>query len=381
MMLHLGRCEELLATLEDDSVDALVTDPPYGLGKPPKIEDVLRAWLDDTDHEAGGGGFMGREWDAFIPQPRLWREVFRVLKPGAHGIVFAGQRTVDLMGVALRMAGFEVRELGGWVYWSGFPKSLNLGLHVDGWQGFGTATKPAIEPYLLIRKPLSESSIARQVLATGTGALNIDGCRYPWGDAAWPGPQDATPEPNTEYVPNMANAVYGRGMGGGAWVESGSRFPANLYYCPKASRRERERGCDGLPAKSGAEAVGQKEGSAGLNSPRAGAGRTADAVRNHHPTVKPVRLMRWLSRLVTPSGGALIDPFMGSGTTGIAAELEGFVWLGAEMEPDHHAIASARIAHAQRWPASWADTAPGSQAQADDTAEQAEKLGQVGMFG
>lgn len=129
------------------------------------------------------------------------------------------------------------------------------------------------------------------------------------------------------------------------------RWPANLYACPKASRAERERGCEGLPVRSGAEAVDRDEDSAGMANPRAGAGRTADAVRNFHPTVKPVQLMRWLARLVTPPGGVVLDPFMGSGTTGVACALEGFDFIGIEREAPYHAIAQARVAYASggRW--------------------------------
>ena len=157
------------------------------------------------------------------------------------------------------------------------------------------------------------------------------------------------------------------------------RWPANLYACPKASRAERERGCDELPARSGAEAVQREPGSAGL-TPRAGAGRSASSVRNHHPTVKPVRLMRWLVRLVTPPSGVVIDPYLGSGTTGIAATLEGVRWAGAELLDDHADIAEARIAHAARWPEAWGDTTPGGGVSTDERATL-ERRGQLGMFG
>ena len=479
MSVYRGDCLAWLRSLEDESVDAVVTDPPYGLSKPPKIEDVLQAWLDGVQYEHGGGGFMGHEWDAFVPGPAVWREVARVLKPGGHAVVFAGTRTVDVMGVALRLAGLEVRDLGRWCYWSGFPKSMdiskaidrqdavreqetrryrftawvrstgltsrqiddatgtNMGGHyttaasqpavmtrehleavrdlidevpswveqevdrrtiesdnmkarkavgtkrsgianpqepqrhtigagkpvvvditapatpeAEAWAGWGTALKPAGEPWLLVRKPMRGTTVA-QVLSTGTGALNIDGCRYPDGDDAWPGPS------NSDF--------------------DDGRWPVNLYACPKASRAERERGCDELPARSGADAVKREPGSAGL-TPRAGAGRSANAVRNHHPTVKPVRLMRWLVRLVTPPGGVVIDPYLGSGTTGIAATLEGVRWAGAELLDDHADIAEARIAHAARWPEAWGDTTPGGGVSTDERATL-ERRGQLGMFG
>ena len=129
--LYRGDCLDMLAELDAESVDACVCDPPYGLGKPPPIEKVLHAWLAGERVEVKGGGFMGAEWDAFVPGPRYWREVARVLKPGGHAVVFAGQRTIDVMGIALRLAGLEVRDLLGWQYWSGFPKSLDVSKAID----------------------------------------------------------------------------------------------------------------------------------------------------------------------------------------------------------------------------------------------------------
>lgn len=474
--VHHGDCLEWLAGLPADSVDACVTDPPYGLGKPPPIDRVLRAWLAGEAVEVAGGGFMGRSWDAFIPGPRYWRAVWRVLKPGGHAVVFAGQRTVDVMGVALRLAGFEVRDCGGWAYWSGFPKSMSVGRAIDQirddraevlqvtdwiararddagltnqdidaafgfagmaghwttqakqpsvptvdqwrrlvgmfghqspppfvdelvrrlnarkgtwghmrpdrvtiemspciyddtgrsravvnhgrpvtdaarqWEGWGTALKPAIEPWLLVRKPISEGSIARNVLKWGTGALNIDGCRFAAGDRGWVGPDGRKGDwPTTDRAPNVVDwspmpPRYATDHALGRW-------PANLYYCPKASTAEREAGCDGLPLRNAGELTNRTEGSAGL-TPRAGAGRTSDGRRNTHPTVKPVNLARWLVRLVTPPDGVVIDPFTGSGTTGIAAGLEGVGFAGAELN-DTEAEPFARIARARM--AWWAE--------------------------
>ena len=471
--VHMGDNLPWLRSLPDNSVDSLVDDPPYGLSKPPPIEELLSAWLAGDDYDHDTGGFMGRKWDALVPGPVTWREVFRVMKPGAHGVVFSGQRTIDLMGIALRLAGFEVRDCCGWTYWNGFPKNHDIGKSVDGiggssaefsafrdacrdsmkllgvtraevntalgnymashyltkgsqpavpgwqdycvlrgllhlgdkwddafappagreitgqhasglavgaagvggsgvgrarrdnpatpaaqqWDGFGTALKPCIEPFLLIRKPLAEGTIARQVLATGTGALNIDGCRYPFGDKAWPGPQgkdDLSRPGNAFRGPILGDGKEGRTAGSDI-----GRFPANIYHCPKASTKERERGCDSLPEVAGHDIVSRKEGSAGLENPRAGAGRKSKGRKNTHNTIKPVRLMRWLCRLVTPPGGTILEPFMGSGTTGVAASLEGFDCIGAEFMPEYHAIAEARIAHAIAHPEEWADTTPG----------------------
>lgn len=377
--LYRGDCLDMLAELDDASVDACVCDPPYGLGKPPPIEKVLAAWLAGERVEVKGGGFMGAEWDAFVPGPRYWREVARVLKPGGHAVVFAGQRTIDVMGIALRLAGLEVRDLLGWQYWSGFPKSLN-----GPWGG--TALKPCIEPALLVRKPLS-GTVAGNVLAHGTGALNIDGCRYAFGDPAWPGPGE------TFFLPDREVGQTGKGSGCGAGVtglRGGARpassvlgrWPANVYACPKASTAERERGCDALPLWSAGELVQREEGSAGMNNPRAGAGRTSHGRRNAHPTVKPVRLLRWIVRLVTPPQGTVIDPFAGSGSCGVAATLEGFAYIGAELGERYQPIAEARIAHAVAHPEQWLDTRPGPKV-TDDEQERAdiEAAGQGDLFG
>lgn len=441
--LHRGDCLDMMADLEADSVDALICDPPYGLGKPPPIEDVLRAWLAGNDYTVSGGGFMGRKWDAFVPGPHFWRLAFRAMKPGAHGVVFAGQRTIDVMGIALRLAGFEVRDLVGWQYWSGFPKShdvskaidraagaerkdtgivssvtgrrLSLGVEKYGagqgipanintitapatpdaarWEGWGTALKPCIEPALLVRKPL-EGTVAANALRCGTGGLNVDGCRYPFGDPAWPGPDNSAESINAKHT-GMDAATYARPDGAAlnlstkpmplvpAHAHSLGRWPANVYACPKASTAERERGCDGLPSWSAGELVSRTEGSAGMANPRAGAGRTSTGRRNKHPTVKPVKLLRWLSRLcMGPDGGTVLDPFAGSGSCGVAAVLEGFDYVGAELEADYQPIAMARIGHAVERPDLWIDTRPGPPVD-EATAEEAEAevAGQVGLFG
>jgi len=338
--LRLGDCVSVMASLPACSVDAIVTDPPYFLG------------------------FMGKEFDrqggadsdptvAHARHLAWTREALRVLSPGGHLIAFGGSRTVHRLTCAIEDAGFEIRDMGIWQFYSGFPKSLNLP------GGRGTGLKPAHEPWILARKPLI-GTVAANVLAHGTGALNVDACRYAYGDPAWPGPQD---EPN---VP-QSDPANRSGVGGKAMQATGNaaknhaaqaesierlkrlgRWPANVYACPKASRSERERGCEGLTARTGAEATASKEGQARLDSPRTGAGRSADEVRNHHPTVKPVNLLRWLCRLVTPPGGIVLDCFLGSGTTGVAAVAEGFDFIGIEREPEYMAICEARIRHAAR---------------------------------
>lgn len=225
-----GDCLEELKKLEDNSIDAVITDPPYGLSntKPQQVADVLKAWVtgDTVSVPAKRGGFMGKDWDSFVPPPAVWEECIRVLKPGGHMAVFAGARTQDLMGLSIRLAGFEIRDTLGWVYGSGFPKSQNIARQLDKtlgedvpigksfntagggdresefanngrsnaheqwspmsdaakqWDGWGTALKPAIEPIILARKPL-DGTVARNVLAHGVGGLNIDACRIEAGD-------------------------------------------------------------------------------------------------------------------------------------------------------------------------------------------------------
>ena len=395
-VIHCGDCLEVLREIPDNSVDAVVTDPPYGLSAPPLMSEVLQAWLHGEQYEHTSSGFMGADWDSFVPGPRVWREVFRVLKPGGHAVVFAGTRTVDLMGIAVRLAGFELRDCIHWTYWSGFPKSLDVSKAIDKmhgaerevvgvatgggfcagtianrnsqegppkitapatqdaqrWAGYGTGIKPAVEPALLVRKPIAASSIAANVLEWGTGALNIDGCRFRPGDPMWPGPQDGeTSNHSRSPVSALSKGKYGDSKAQGTHQTPGQqlgRFPANLIHVPKASRSEREEGLEeqGLPTMRGHEAVKRKEGSAGLNSPRASAGRTAGEIRNIHPTVKPARLMSWLVRLVSPTANGapvVLDPFVGSGTTLLGVEELGGRGIGIELEPRHADIALARV--------------------------------------
>lgn len=359
--LHRGDCLAVLASMEPGSVDAIVCDPPYGLSPDGKA----RTW-DDIEEGRARGGFMGKAWDGAVPGVEWARACLRVLKPGGHLVAFGGTRTVHRLACAIEDAGFEIRDSIAWAYWSGFPKSLDVfkaidraaGGERDGaprrdvpatedartWEGFGTALKPAHEPAILARKPLA-GTVAANVLEHGTGALNIDGCRFAYGDPAWPGPNDA--------VGPRSTAGWQDSYVGGSLVnpisteDPGGRWPANLYACPKPSRAEREAGCERLPGRTGAEATDRTEGTAGLDSPRAGAGRTADRVKNHHPTVKPLGVMRWLVKLVGghPGRSVILDPFMGSGTTGCAAMLEGFDFIGIEREPEYIQIAEARIRH------------------------------------
>lgn len=362
--------------IADNSIDAIVTDPPYGLSKQPKMEEVLKHWLAGDDYNATGSGFMGKTWDSFVPGPSIWKEAYRCLKPGAWAVVFAGSRTQDLMALSLRLAGFEIMDTGMWLYGSGFPKSLDISKAIDKclgaerskvrinasevrnpkthgngtdgtkgatrpwieralevgyhekdsdepatdqakqWEGFGTALKPAYEPFILARKPL-DGTYANNVLKHGVGGLNIDGCRIPDGD---------------RFPANV--------------IHDGLDEPwAKYFYCAKASKKDRDEGLENLSITSASEMTDREEGSDGLNSPRAGAGRTTGS-RNIHPTVKPTELMRYLCRLVTPPNGLILDPFSGSGSTGKGAVLEGFNFIGFEMDVKYCEIANERIKHA-----------------------------------
>lgn len=394
-----------LKTLEANSVDAVVTDPPYGLGNcsPRAVTEALSAWVAGEKYKPRGAGFMGKSWDAFVPGPELWREVYRVLKPGGHAIIFAGSRTVDLMGIAVRLAGFEVRDMLHWIYGSGFPKSLDVskainkragaerevigkdtragktafwpeegmsGFNITApatnqakqWEGWGTALKPAHEPALLCRKPL-DGAVVDNVERWGVGGINVDGCRI--GDEAiiTDGRDSAGSNSRGSFDPNFY---------GGEHI---GRWPANIlldpeaaslldlqagldasrfFYCGKATREEKEAGLAGFIQKASSDLTGRKEGTAGLvmkhadGSEKANlyAGTSGQQPRaNVHPTVKPLAVMRWLCKLITPPGGLVLDPFCGSGSTGCAASQLGFRFLGIEREPEYAAIARARVAY------------------------------------
>lgn len=421
-----GDCRELLAGMDEASVDSIVCDPPYELG------------------------FMGKRWDAsgVAFDRETWRAALRVLKPGGHLVAFGGTRTYHRMACAIEDAGFEIRDCLMWLYGSGFPKSHDVSKAIDkmlgaereryerpalggsfsddngstygtaisdtpatatatAWRGWGTALKPAYEPIILARKPLV-GTVAANVLEHGTGALNIDGCRIDTGGgmdgvsnrsrsgeasanrrytergstsfSITPGPRGGSELgrwPANITLDEEAAALLDEQSGtltSGKAPESGfirntdkqrnvfAAFPGNreeptalygdtggasrFFYTAKASRSEREKGLDHFERRAHGMSGGAQKAideardydaaqSIGLNR--------VTRVGNHHPTVKPVELMRWLCRLVTPPRGLVLDPFCGSGTTGIAALAEGFSFIGCEMNPDYAEIAEARI--------------------------------------
>ncbi len=435
--LHHGDCLAVLRGMASESVDAIVTDPPYGLS------------------------FMGKRWDYDVPSVDIWAECLRVLKPGGHLLAFAGTRTQHRMAVRIEDAGFEIRDMIAWVYGSGFPKSLDVSKAIDKaagaerterlapkaghenfvgrdnmkalresgalsgeggysrpwmhdpqkvedahwqfapatdaarqWQGWGTALKPALEPITVARKPLA-GTVAENVLAHGTGALNIDGCRVEAADGdevvtfdrhagdrdrdqyrtgtvgnarpsdagRWPANliHDGSEEVNACF-PARAGGGFGvRGRGGSTYAngegfantlaETGqtvgygdSGSAARFFYCAKASKRDRDEGLGHMPEvhrPNGNKWTDQDYRVARGERP---ASAESGPRRNHHPTVKPTDLMRYLCRLVTPPGGVVLDPFTGSGSTGKAAVLEGFRFIGIEREAEYVEIARARIA-------------------------------------
>ena len=421
-VLH-GDCRSELELLPDNSVDSIVTDPPYELG------------------------FMGKSWDAsgIAYDQRVWVQCLRVLKPGGHMLAFSGSRTYHRMACAIEDAGFQIRDQIMWVYGSGFPKSLNIGKAIDKaagvkgeiigysrgvgvsvednnfgginrgavgikqtgidvpiiapataeakeWQGWGTALKPAHEPIVMARKPL-EGTVANNVLTHGVGGINIDGSRVahqseedrasatPQGKVTSNKMAGSAPDVNNagrvdvdrpdttlgrfpanfihdgsdevlELFPRAKGGAYPAKRGqavntsfaGGQETEGGFRAmgddgsAARFFYCAKASKKDRNEGLDEFQPKREADRI--IDDGVGGDNPR---NRSNTPKANHHPTVKPTDLMRYLCRLVTPPNGTVLDPFTGSGSTGKAAVLEGFNFIGIEQSAEYVEIAKARI--------------------------------------
>jgi len=460
--VHTGDCRVSLSAMEEESVDAIVTDTPYGLstlldpwnldreslwqkltaGKAElPIKTLMRAWLDTGENPVmKGRGFMGKEWDALVPPPNTWLAAWRVLKPGAALLAFAGTRTHDLITMAIRFAGFEIDDqICTWLQGQGMAKRVRLCLKIDEhfespadrrsrralakklkrsisppvhprslpFKGFDRALGPKWEPIIVARKPC-RGTIAATALAHGTGGFNVDACRIPRGDAG-------TTSKSTR-TGHAEDRRYGQGLGDGNGenisMHAGGGYPANVvidertaglldaqsgvktsraseadwspsnpgavrmlanyvksgvhygdtggasrfFYTAKASTSERDKGLEGLPAMTPGEKTGREDETAGI-SPYAGA--RAEGGRNPHPTLKPISLMRWLVRLASPPGAwdsdiskrpVIVDMFAGSGSTGVAALVEGVRVVLCEMEPEYANVARMRCQHAYALP-------------------------------
>jgi DNA modification methylase len=376
--LYRGDCLDVMKLMSDNSVDSVVTDPPYELG------------------------FMGKKWDSsgISYSVDMWREVLRVLKPGGHLLSFGGTRTYHRMACAIEDSGFEIRDQIQWIYGSGFPKSYNIGKNCKGWDGWGSALKPANEPICLARKPLSEKTIVENVLKWGTGGINIDGCRLVTIDNLNGGAYS-----KGQYDTDGKVLELGLRRQEGNYKQPSGRFPANViideatgkmideqsgesksienhannnptdsegkiygiatyknfhksgahyggrggasrfFYSAKASQNDRNEGgeemelCKSYMVENGSKTSGQPNGVRHVRK---------TMQRNNHPTVKPTTLMRYLCRLITPPDGIILDPFMGSGSTGKATILEGFNFIGIEKDEKYFTIAEKRIAESKQ---------------------------------
>ena len=420
MELLLGNCLDRLKDFEDNSVDAIVTDPPYGLS------------------------FMGKKWDYDVPSVDIWKECLRVLKPGGYLLSFAGTRTQHRMAVNIEDAGFEIRDMIAWVYASGFPKSLNIGKVMDKylktgnaswngtgdssngalgysklqhnqgyrpadysnkhqnkeeitedlakkWEGWGTALKPALEPITVARKPLGEKTVAENCLKWGVGGINIDGCRVGteertdkitekgfgsnFMDDNWKPSgksyektvlgrfpanliHDGSDEvvglfPNSKGASSQNNNSNGHIYRGQSLQESKTSLEgyrdwyndngsaSRFFYCAKASKKERNKGLEGLEEKP--KVFNGQSDKPSEDMKDVEKRFTTLPVANFHPTVKPLALMEYLVKLVSREGQVVLDPFMGSGTTGMACKRLGREFIGIEIDEEYFKIAQARI--------------------------------------
>lgn len=407
-----GNNIDILKTYSDNYFDAVVTDPPYGLGKEPNAAELMKDWVEFGYHEIKGTGFMGKEWDAFVPQPVFWNEVYRILKPGGHVLSFFGTRTYDWGVMSMRFAGFEVRDCIQWLYGSGFPKSHNIGKALDKlkgaerevigvstngmsdnamkpnkgwnannmgknikitspatedakqWDGWGSALKPSNEPIVLARKPLEKGlSIAENILKWGVGGINIDASRIGTNEIInFVGKRGFAVSAGQKLNDNgthFANDNFEQHLQG--------RFPANIILDEIAAEILDEQSGISKSSKSArlyindTEGRSVKNGASGFRDPNSTYGDKGGASRffyvakasksernkglekNFHPTVKPIKLMQYLVKMITPPNGIVLDPFCGSGTTGVACKIEGLDFVGMEQDPEYYKIAQSRI--------------------------------------
>lgn len=358
--LYPGDCLDVLASLPENSIDSAVMDPPYHLtsiverfgadgAKPTKADGATGVY------KRSAAGFMGKQWDGgdIAFQVATWEAVKRVLKPGGYILAFASTRGFWRMSVAIEDAGFITHPLIAWVFGSGFPKATRLKAEgYDGWRYGGQALKPAIEPIYMGQKPFSEKTGTANVLLHGTGAINIDGCRVGEEDTRRLKSGGANDFPHEDDSWNPAPVVVGSASG---------RWPANLIHdgsedvlvaFPEAPGQQREVNETFAP-KQGTAVYGDY-GPRPTVTPRDDGGSAArffysakadadDRIGSKHPTVKPVDLMRYLVRLVTPPGGTVLDCFAGTGTTGEAAWREGFNAVLIEREPEYQQDIAERM--------------------------------------
>ena len=363
MLLLNGDCIEQMQKLIDDGVqvDSVFTDPPYHLAsivkRFGKEGSAPAQYGTDGAFKRAATGFMGKEWDGgdIAFRPETWELALKLLKPGGHILAFSASRNYHRMAVAIEDAGFEIRDQMMWLYGSGFPKSLNIG---DGW---GTALKPAHEPIVMARKFI-EGTNKQNKEKYGTGGLNIDGCRIETNPEVDDMHRVVDRKPrNDDKVWTNKNSGFKNENNIYTGVREEGRFPANVmhggldtewsryFYCPKTSKAEKNKGLDSFEAKPmawGNQAKAElKRGNLDWKGNQ-GDGTKHNKVSmrvNTHPTVKPQELMKYLCRMVTPKGGTVLDPFMGSGSTGCAAKDEGFNFIGIEKEKEYFDIADARI--------------------------------------
>lgn len=411
-----------MARMGRDQFHAVVTDPPYGLGKEPNAVEVMDSWIKRGYYEATGSGFMGKEWDAFVPQPATWQECVRVMRPGAHMLCFAGTRTLDWMGISLRFAGLECRDLVMYCYGSGYPKGRDISKAIDKelgaergkqrtpmskngnvwmdkigetrpwkeaakelgyhehdddnpvtdeakrWHGWNTSLKPALEPIILARKPMT-GSLARNVIDRACGVLNVDACRIGTTGA------DVTRLIQSKSSSGSGVYNFNSGEAGSLSMDGGfkrthkdGRWPANLIHDGSSEvtdlfpERKSSSGMMTLP-KSPGDCLGMSHGPCSAKMTMRGFDDSGSAARffytvkaddddrphgkgkhvTTHPTVKPLDLMQYLVRLVCVRGGTVLDPFMGSGSTGCAAILEGMRFVGVEKSQEYADIAVGRL--------------------------------------
>jgi DNA modification methylase len=388
--LYKGECLQVLRTLPADSVSACITDPQYGLSDVSSADTIqaLTAWASgDRERVPDGRGFMGNEWDRFVPPPAVWDECFRVLKPGGYMAVFAGSRTADLMGLSIRLAGFRMCDTITWMYASGMPKGLNISKAIDkagisslnNWDGWNTTLKPAAEPIIIAQKPV-KGTIINNVLKHGTGGMNIDGCRVPVVDR---NNYDAKCASVVGLGSNRNGAAYGEWSGVREDSSSAAgRWPANVmlshsencdmetcvHGCPVAALDQQsgslisgKHAAHHTRTTAGGNNVthGNMQGITGYShNDSGGASRFYNIFRYQakapkserpvingiaHPTVKPLALIEHLITLFTPPYGVVLDPFAGTGTTGHAALRLGFNSIIIERDKKYWPLIDKRL--------------------------------------